>query len=142
MDSPDMAATLEHLLDEKKAQEITRIDLRGRSPFTDFFLIATGTSETHVRSMAMEVDRFASQAKIQGLGMAGMEAGQWVLIDLGDVVIHLFQRETRAFYNLEKLWSPESLAIDDQLANALPDQDGPRKASFQERLTSFQGGAA
>ncbi|MBF0177352.1 MAG: ribosome silencing factor [Magnetococcales bacterium] len=114
MQSPHLAEALERLLDDKKGLDITRIDLRGRSPFTDFFVIATGTSETHVRSMAMEVDRWASQVKIQGLGLAGMDAGQWVLIDLGDVVVHLFQREIRSFYSLEKLWSPETLAVEER----------------------------
>ncbi|MBF0426635.1 MAG: ribosome silencing factor [Magnetococcales bacterium] len=109
MQSSNLADALERLLDDKKGEEIVRIDLRGRSPFTDFFLIVTGTSRTHLRAMAMEVDRLASQTGIQELGIAGMEAGEWVLIDLGDVVVHLFLRETRAFYNLERLWSPESL---------------------------------
>ncbi|MBF0422024.1 MAG: ribosome silencing factor [Magnetococcales bacterium] len=96
-------------LDEKKGLDIQVIDLRDRAVFADFFLLATGTSRTHVAALADEIDRVASLQGIPLLGIEGLSEAQWVLIDLGDVVVHLFQNQTRTFYNLEKLWSPKTM---------------------------------
>lgn len=93
-------ATLEQL----KAIDIKVIDVSGMNPLTDRFIIASGTSSRHVKSMA---DRLVEQAKAGGtppLGVEGTREGQWVLVDLNDVVVHLMQPQARAFYNLEKLW--------------------------------------
>lgn len=99
---------LHALLDDKKALEIEVIDLRERNAFADFFIIATGTSQRHVQSLADEVDAHAHKNKVQVLGTEGEQVGDWVLIDLGDVVVHIFRDEVRAHYNLEKLWGPEA----------------------------------
>lgn len=111
MNAEDLANALQTVLDDKKAQDIVLVDLRGRATFTDFFLIATGTSRTHVGALAEEVDRFASVERLSLRGLEGMPEAEWVLVDLGDVVVHLFQREHREFYNLEKLWSPKTRAL-------------------------------
>lgn len=111
MEIDQLAYSLESLLDENKGREIVLLDLRGRTTIADFFLVATGTSQTHVAGLADAVDRFAHEQKITVKGIEGLPRGAWVLIDLGDVVVHLFQQNIRAFYNLEKLWSPQTLLL-------------------------------
>lgn len=93
------------VLDDAKAQDIQVIDLADRSSFADYMVIASGTSSRQVKSMA---DRLVQRAKARGvqpLGVEGSDEGQWVLVDLADVIVHIMQPQTRAFYNLEKLWS-------------------------------------
>lgn len=95
-------------LNNKKGLDIVVIDLAGRSGFADFFVIATGTSTTHVSTLANEMMALAHERKINVRGIEGMTECSWVLIDLGDVLIHVFLQEVREFYNLEKLWSKEA----------------------------------
>ena len=92
------------LLEDFKALDIKVIDVSGTNPLTDRFVIASGTSSRHVKSMA---DKLVEAAKAEGqppIGVEGAREGQWVLVDLNDVVVHLMQPQARAFYNLEKLW--------------------------------------
>jgi ribosome-associated protein len=104
------AALLEEIvrwLDEAKAEAIVTIDLAGKSSIGDFMVIATGRSDRHVGSIA---DQLSRKLKEQGLGrvrVEGLEACDWVLIDTGDIIIHVFREEVRAFYNLEKMWSAD-----------------------------------
>ncbi|MTD95244.1 ribosome silencing factor [Hyphomicrobium sp. xq] len=96
-----------HWLDEAKAEEIVTIDLAGKSSIGDFMVVATGRSDRHVGAIAEQVGR---KLKDQGLGrvrIEGMEACDWVLIDTGDIIVHVFRDEVREFYNLEKMWSAE-----------------------------------
>ncbi len=95
-------------LNDKKGLDVVVVDLAGRATFTDFFVIATGTSTTHVATLASEVDLFAHERKIRVRGVEGLPECFWVLLDLGDVLVHIFLQETREFYNLEKLWSPKA----------------------------------
>ncbi|MBF0624329.1 MAG: ribosome silencing factor [Magnetococcales bacterium] len=111
-----LAARVEEALEDRKGLDIVRLDLRGRSPFTDFFIVVTGTSDTHVRALAEAVDTWAGKNHIPVLGVEGLPAAEWVLLDLGDVVVHVFQRKTREFYDLERLWSPEVAAIEGRRA--------------------------
>jgi ribosome-associated protein len=93
------------VLEDAKAQDIQIIDLSERSSFADYMVIASGTSSRQVKAMA---DRLVQRAKAQGiqpLGVEGAGDAEWVLVDLADVVVHVMQPQTRAFYNLEKLWS-------------------------------------
>lgn len=100
-------------LEDTKAQNVQQFDVTTLSSITDTMIIASGTSNRHVRSLA---DNLASEAKkhnIQVLGVEGDKNSEWVLVDLGDVVVHVMQNDTRNFYQLEKLWSapqPTSLA--------------------------------
>lgn len=90
-------------LDDTKAEDIVVIDLRGRSSLGDHLVIATGRSQRQVGAMA---DHLMEKLKQQGLAVSveGMTQGDWVLIDGGDIVIHLFRPEVRSFYNLEGMW--------------------------------------
>ncbi|MBF0183553.1 MAG: ribosome silencing factor [Magnetococcales bacterium] len=97
---------LKKQLDDKKAVDPVVIDLRGRAAFADFFLLATGTSQTHVAALAEEADRFFHGRSMRVLSITGLPEATWVLVDAGDVVVHLFQQEARTFYDLERLWAP------------------------------------
>jgi len=93
------------VLEDAKAQDIQVIDLSERSSFADYMLIASGTSSRQVKAIA---DRLVQRAKARGvrpLGVEGAAEAEWVLVDLADVVVHVMLPQTRAFYNLEKLWS-------------------------------------
>ncbi len=95
-------------LDEDKAQDIVLIDLKGKSSMSDAMIIASGRSHRHVGALA---DRLMRTLKDHGLGKAkveGLPHCDWVLIDAGDVIVHLFRPEVRTFYNIEKIWSVES----------------------------------
>ena len=92
-------------LDDDKAEDVVTIDLRNKSAIGDYLVIATGRSTRQVGSMA---DHLARKAKTEGFGAAAIEGvpqNDWVLIDAGDVIVHLFRPEVRAFYNIEKMWS-------------------------------------
>jgi ribosome-associated protein len=92
-------------LESLKAKDVREIDVRGRTSIADLLVIASGTSARHVKSIADEVGRFAKQAGIMPLGVEGEEEGEWVLVDLGDVIVHIMLPRVREFYGLERLWS-------------------------------------
>ena len=103
----DMTALARACLDDMKALEIVEIDLRGKTALADTMLIASGNSQRHVGSIA---DRIVEQLKEQGFGrvrVEGFPACDWVLIDAGDVIVHVFRPEVRSFYNLEKMWGTD-----------------------------------
>ncbi|WP_341503388.1 ribosome silencing factor [Gallaecimonas sp. GXIMD4217] len=91
--------------DDLKAVDIQAIDVRGKSSVTEFIVVCSGTSRTHVNAIAENVITESKHAGLQPLGVEGKETGEWVLVDLGDVVLHVMQEQTRDFYQLEKLWS-------------------------------------
>lgn len=93
------------VLDDAKAQDVQVFDLRERNTFSDFMIVASGTSSRQVKSMAERLTLKLKSLKLPPpLGVEGTESGEWVLVDLADVVVHLMLPQTRAFYNLEKLW--------------------------------------
>jgi ribosome-associated protein len=87
-----------------KAKEITIIDVAESSDVTDVMIICTGNSKRHVRSVAEQAALAAKQAGNPPIGMEGINSSEWVLVDLGNVILHVMQNETRQFYQLEKLW--------------------------------------
>jgi len=92
-------------LDDLKAKDIVVIDVRDKSSVTDIMIIATGTSQRQVKSLANNVSMKAKEAGVLPLGIEGADAGEWVLVDLGDVVVHVMLEQVRRFYQLENLWS-------------------------------------
>lgn len=94
-------------LDEGKARDIKVLDVRGKTSFTDFMVIASGTSERHVSALAGHVLKAAALHHVRPLGVEGERAGEWVLVDLGDVIVHVMKPQIREFYQLEKLWFVE-----------------------------------
>lgn len=91
-------------LDELKAQAVKTMDVRHLTTVTDVMIIATGRSARHVRALAGAVVERCKRAGVPPLGREGEAAGEWVLLDLADVVVHVMQPEVREFYDLEKLW--------------------------------------
>lgn len=92
-------------LEELKARDIREIDVRGKSGFTDTLFIASGTSSRHVKSIADEVQKRVKEIGAMPLGVEGEREAEWVLVDLGDAVVHVFLPRVREFYALERLWS-------------------------------------
>lgn len=90
--------------DDLKAREMIALDLRGLNDATDWFVIASGTSDAHVRGIANAVLRKLEEAGARAHHVEGLPSGRWVLLDFVDVVVHLFHPEARAFYQLERLW--------------------------------------
>lgn len=92
-------------LDEAKAEDIVSIDLAGKSTIADAMIIATGRTDRHVGAIADQVQRRLKEAGVAKLRVEGVQTCDWVLIDTGDIIIHLFRPEVREFYNLEKMWA-------------------------------------
>jgi ribosome-associated protein len=104
MQAKKMQQLISEALEDAKGQDIRVLDVRRITDFTDYMIIVTGTSNRHVVSMA---DRVRDRLRAHGqrpLGIEGEDLGDWVLIDVGDVVVHIMRPQTRDFYNLEKLW--------------------------------------
>ncbi len=91
-------------LEDIKGRDIVVLDVRNRSSITDCMIICSGNSNRHVRSIAEHVAEEARHAGVRPLGIDGADEGEWVLVDLGELMVHVMQDETRALYQLEKLW--------------------------------------
>ena len=94
-------------LEDLKAVDIVELDVRQRASFTDTMLIASGTSTRHTGAIADAVVAAADARGLRPLGVEGAEAGEWILVDLGDVIVHIMLPDVRRYYELEKLWSEE-----------------------------------
>ena len=105
-DSDALLAQIQAWLDEAKAENVVTIDIRGKSSIGDYMLIASGRSDRHVGAIADQLQR---KLKDEGYGsrIEGQPQCDWVLIDVGDIIVHVFRPEVREFYNLEKMWSAE-----------------------------------
>ena len=97
--------TVHAALGELKAKDSIEIDVRGKSSVCDYMVIASGTSTRHVKSIADEVVKFAKKLDVMPLGVEGEREAEWVLVDLGDVVVHVMLPRVREFYALERLWT-------------------------------------
>jgi len=105
MQAEQLLKLVEDELDQRKAQHITTLDVRGKTSITDFMVVATGTSSRHARALCDYVIEKAKENGVQPLGIEGEMGSDWVLLDLGDVVLHVMTGQAREFYQLEKLWS-------------------------------------
>ena len=112
--SDQMTTLIKSALEDMKAQDIVAIDVRGRTTITDFIVIATGTSNRHVKAVAEQVITQVKKEKYEVLSVEGKEAGEWVLVDCGDIVVHVMKDDVRAFYDLEQLWRTEIQALESQ----------------------------
>jgi ribosome-associated protein len=96
------------ILDDAKAQDLTTINLVERSQMADTMIIVTGTSNRHVSSIAEHLRTKLKQLGVKQIKLEGQSNCDWVLVNAGDVIVHIFREEVRSFYNLEKLWSPDA----------------------------------
>ena len=101
-------------LDDLKARDVREIDVREKSSVTDLLVVASGTSSRHVKSIADEVVKKAKKAGLPPIGVEGQREAEWVLVDLGDIVVHVMLPRTREFYGLERLWT-----VGDEMPTAL-----------------------
>jgi ribosome-associated protein len=97
-------------LDDMKAEETVTIDLRGKSAFSDYMIVTTGRVNRHVGAIAENVTKALKENGIKGIHVEGLPNCDWVLIDSGDVIVHVFRPEVREFYNLERLWTQNPAA--------------------------------
>ncbi len=114
--------TVHAAVEELKAKDVTRIDVRGKSSVCDYMVIASGTSTRHVKSIADEVVKFAKKLDVMPLGVEGEREAEWVLVDLGDVVVHVMLPRVREFYALERLWT-----VGDQHPDYISDDSDPQR---------------
>jgi ribosome-associated protein len=101
----DRAALCARVADEHKARDILVLDMRGVSPLYDFFVLATGTSRRQIHMLAEAIDAALHAVDDKRLSISGYEASRWVVQDYGDVVVHVFDPDTRLYYALEDLWA-------------------------------------
>lgn len=105
MSSEDLATKIVKVLDSKKGIGITGIDIRALTTIGDYFLLVTGTSSPHVKALAEEVEDALSKEGIEPRRIEGAQSATWILMDYQDVILHIFTKETREFYNMERLWA-------------------------------------
>lgn len=105
MNSEQLTEIIVNALDDTKAQDIVKLDVRDLTSVTDYMIIASGTSNRHVRALVDNVSEKARAAGRKPIGIEGEDGSEWVLLDLDDALVHVMLPKVREFYNLEKLWS-------------------------------------
>lgn len=106
MTSLEKAKVIVKVLDEKKGRDIQLLEIKGLSTLGDYFILATGGSNTQVRALADDIDEeLHKKFDVHPDRTEGLQNAEWVLMDYDDVMVHIFQEEPRAFYNLERLWN-------------------------------------
>ena len=104
MEAKDFAEKVCSILSAHKAEDVKIIDLRGKTEVADFFVIASGRSMTHTRSLIDSVEEELDKEGVSPIREEGAREGRWAVIDYGDVIVHVFNDDTRLFYHLEALW--------------------------------------
>ncbi len=105
VDSSQLLALVTESLEADKALDPAIIDLRGKTTIADWMVVVTGTSARHIATLAEKLEARLEAAGFEVLSVEGLREAQWVLVDAGDVIVHIFRAETRALYDLERLWS-------------------------------------
>ncbi|MEQ1715681.1 MAG: ribosome silencing factor [Hyphomicrobium sp.] len=105
--SAALLADIVHWLDEAKAEEIVDIPLEGKSSLGDYMVVATGRTDRHVGAIADQLATKLKEAGLTGVRVEGLQTCDWVLVDAGDIIVHVFRPEVREFYNLEKMWKAD-----------------------------------
>jgi len=116
MQADELLALVTGILDDRKAENIVTIDVIGKTSFTDYMVIATGTSERHIKALSDYVTIAIKEQGSLPLGTEGGPGAEWVLVDLGDVILHLMTAQSREFYQLEKLWTVDNIVAEQEEA--------------------------
>ncbi len=109
MQTEKLIRLVETALEDLKARDIVLLDVRGKCSVTDYMIVASGSSNRHVKAVADNVLMEAKKAGVTPLGVEGLESAEWALVDLGDVVVHVMQPQARELYDLERLWGADVL---------------------------------
>lgn len=120
MTSKEKALSLAESVRSQKGIDVRVLDLRGVASFTDLFVLATATSDRHARTLTDAVVECARKLGESPLGIEGLETSRWILVDLGDVIVHVFLEDVRAYYDLERLWDEAELVDLERAAGARP----------------------
>ena len=107
MNAEEIKTVALNALDDLKAKDVVTLDVRGLTGVTDFMVVGTGTSNRHVKSLATNVSVELKKHGCKPLGIEGGQVADWMLVDAGDVVVHVMSPEARDFYDLERLWSTQ-----------------------------------
>lgn len=105
MNPLELAQTIVRILDDKKAFSLKLLHVEKQTVLTDYFVICSGTSNTQIKSLCGEVEHKLSEKGVAPMGIEGYNEASWIVLDYGSVIVHIFNRETRNYYNLEKLWA-------------------------------------
>lgn len=105
MQSEQLVNIVAHVIDERKGRFVSVLDVRNKTTITDYMVVVTATSERHARSLCQYVAEKVKELGIGHPGFEGQDGSDWVLLDLGDVILHVMTAQAREFYQLEKLWS-------------------------------------
>lgn len=108
MNTEELLQLIVDSAEDKKAQDVVVLDIRGLSIMADYFVICHGNSETQVQAIATAVQEKAEELGLSIKPAEGLDHARWVLLDLGDIIVHVFHKEEREFYNLEKIWADAS----------------------------------
>jgi ribosome-associated protein len=107
MNAKEFSSEVCKVLSKHKGEDVVRIDLTGKSGICDYFVIASGRSQTHTRTLIEKVDEEMEKLGVSPIRADGVKDGRWGVLDYGDVIVHVFNDQTRLFYHLEKLWGDE-----------------------------------
>jgi ribosome-associated protein len=121
LNTEEKAALASRIAADKKAMDVVVLDMRDASSISDYFLICSGGSERQVQAIADAIDEQLEQSGTNSLGVEGYREGRWILMDYGDVIVHVFSQETRDFYDLERLWAnAPKIGLSREIASVTP----------------------
>lgn len=123
IESKDKALEIARLALDKKASDLILLEMKNLVPYTDYFVICSGESTQQVKTISEHIEDALAKWKIKPMGVEGRSPGRWVLLDYNDVIVHVFERETREYYMLEKLWLDAPRVPVDEVSDNLGRKD-------------------
>lgn len=130
LETKEFALLAAHAAAEKKATDVVVLDVAASLVITDYFVIATGSTDRQVRAIADEIEEKLKEVGLRTIGEEGEREAKWILLDFGDIVVHVFQPDEREFYRLERLWNDAAhVALPAEVVNASPEVTAEHHAS-------------
>ena len=118
LNTEEICSSVEQFLDGRKAEDIIQINLKDKSSIADYMVVASGTSQKHIQAMGQLLKEHLYSLGVRPVSIEGSANSDWVLLDAGDVIVHLFRPEVRTFYNLEKMWGIDIADFSRKAANS------------------------